>query len=172
MVSLEAPEIEHHDDWEPAEPFPEAWTVGSFIPRHTPDDRLLVRYFRDKSDGRLKAWAWFGPGAEGAPGRIHGGSVSAMMDEALGAAAWVVGIPVVTARLLIKYRNPLNVGTVCEIETRIVKNDRKRVRVLGTLTAKDGPVVAEAEGLYFRLQDSEISEKLRDVMAARRSKSS
>ncbi len=168
MPDIKEPEITIPGHWEAADPFPEYGSVGSFIPHESPDGRLWLRYYRDRNDRTLKALAWFGPGAEGAPGRIHGGSVSAIMDEALGAAAWLRGLSVVTATLRIKYRRPLNVGTLCELVTEITKIDKRRIQVRGSLRVKGGDVVAEAEGVYFRLPDSELTDKLAKIMAERR----
>ncbi len=156
------------ESYEPVDPFPDFLKGSSFIPHDSLDDRLWVRYCRDRSDGSLKALAWFGPGAEGAPGRIHGGSVSAILDEVLGAAVWILGIPVVTARLLVKYRRPLPVDTVCEIETFITKMDTRRVNVRGTLKTRGGGLIADAEAVFFQFPASEISEKLAKIMAERR----
>ncbi|MFH1725313.1 MAG: hotdog fold domain-containing protein [Elusimicrobiota bacterium] len=168
MSSVKAPEIIPNESWEPVDPFPESWKSGNFIPHGDTDGRLSLRYFRDRSDASLKAWAWFGPGAEGAPGRIHGGGVSAILDEVLGAAAWIVGLPVVTGLLTVKYRRPLNVGAVCEIETFITKKGAKRVHVRGTLSARGGGLSAEAEGMYFRLPDSELPDMVAQIMSERR----
>jgi len=163
------PEVEVPSSWEPIDPFEGSDSVGQFIPHAAADGRLLVKYFLDKSDGSFKTWAWFGQGAEGAPGRVHGGSVSAILDEALGASVWVRGKPVVTVTLKIRYRNPLPVGTVCDIETTIVRETAKRAVVTGILRPRSGgDVVAEAEAVFFLLPDSELSDKTRAVLAKRR----
>ena len=40
-----------------------------------------------------------GPPIEGPPGHAHGGSMAAVLDEAMGAAAWMEGHLVVAVRL-------------------------------------------------------------------------
>lgn len=167
VVNAAPPEVTVPDSWKPAKPFDAFDTVGQFIPHAVTDDRLLVRYFQDET-GALKIWAWFGPGAEGAPGRVHGGSVSAMLDEVLGAAVWMTGMPVVTVTLKIRYRHPLPVGTICDIETTIERMTAKRAVVTGVLTARGGKAIAEAEALYFRLPDSELPPGLDAILARRR----
>lgn len=161
------PVVEVPDSWKPVKPFEGFDTVGQFIPHAVADDRLLLRYFQDQRDGTLKTWAWFGPGAEGAPGRVHGGSVSAILDEVLGAAVWMTGMPVVTATLKIRYRNPLPVGAVCGIDTVIERKTKKRAVVRGDLKARGGIVIAEAEGVYFRLPPGEIPAGAAAVLAIR-----
>ncbi len=166
MVSV-PPEVAVPDSWKPVRPFEGFDTVGQFIPHAVTDDRLLVRYFQDEKDGTLKTWAWFGPGAQGAPGRVHGGSVSAILDEVLGASVWITGMPVVTVTLKIRYRNPLPIGTVCGIDTEIVRKTTNRAVVKGILKARDGTIIAEADAVYFRLPDSEITPALAAVLARR-----
>jgi len=162
------PDIEVPASWKPVKPFDGMYSIGQFIPHSVADDRLLIRYYIDEDDGSFKTWAWFGQGAEGAPGRVHGGSVSAILDEVMGAAVWVTGIPVVTVTLKIRYRNPLPVGTVCDIETVIVRKTEKRAVVKGVLKARDGGIIAEAEAVYFRLPDSEIPAEAAAILARRR----
>jgi len=168
MQTLKQPEIAVPDGCEHVDPFAGFKAPRSFISRNADDDRLSIRYFRRTSDGTMRAFAWFGPGAEGAPGRIHGGSVSAILDEALGASVWTVGIPVVTVRLIVKYRKPLKVGTLCEIETDIVKKSGKRVRVVGALKEKDNGIIAHAEAVYYRLPDADIPAEAVRIMRERR----
>jgi acyl-coenzyme A thioesterase PaaI-like protein len=162
------PEVEVPASWKPVKPFDGMDTVGQFIPHAAADDRLLVRYYIDENDGSFKTWAWFGRGAQGAPGRVHGGSVSAILDEVLGASVWMSGMPVVTATLKIRYRNPLPVGTVCDIETETVRRTAKRAVVRGALKVRGGGVVAGAEAVFFRLPDSEVPPRAAAILAERR----
>lgn len=162
------PDLEVPASWKPVKPFEGMDSVGQFIPHAAADDRLLIRYYRDETDGSFKTWAWFGRGAEGAPGRVHGGSVSAILDEVLGASVWMTGMPVVTVTLKIRYRNALPVGTVCDIESVIERRTAKRAFVRGALKTRGGLVIAEAEAVYFRLPDSEIPPAAAAVAARRR----
>ncbi|NCQ35540.1 PaaI family thioesterase [bacterium] len=162
------PHVEVPASWKPVKPFEGMDSSSQFIPHAATDDRLMLRYYQDDADGSFKTWAWFGRGAEGAPGRVHGGSVSAILDEVLGACVWMGGMPVVTATLTIRYRNPLPLGTVCDIETRIERRTSKRAIVKGVLKVRGGSVIAEAEGVYFRLPDSEIPPAAGAVLARRR----
>ncbi|MFH2201642.1 MAG: PaaI family thioesterase [Elusimicrobiota bacterium] len=168
MPAIKPPELDIPAHCEPIDPFAGFTAARSFISRNADDDRLSIRYFRDRRDGAMTSWAWFGPGAEGAPGRIHGGSVSAILDEALGAAVWTAGIPVVTVKLTVKYRRPLNVGTLCTIAPVIVRQSGKRVRVIGTLNEEGNGVIAEAEAVYYRLSDAEIPQEAVRIMRERR----
>jgi hypothetical protein len=63
-----------------------------------------VAYFRRREEPVLRTRVWFGPGAEGPPGLEHGGSVAAVLDEALGGGAWMLGRRVVVAQLIVDFR--------------------------------------------------------------------
>lgn len=84
---------------------------------------------------RYQSWA----------GVVHGGVVALLLDEAVGWAAWHAGRPGVTARLEVRYREPLRVGEEVEVCGRV---DRSR-RSLAYVTAwvdriADGTRIADA----------------------------
>lgn len=65
------------------------------------------------------ARVWFGPSTEGPLGHVHGGSMAAVLDEAMGVSAWIAGQTVVAAKLAVKYRTMLPLGKVTTIEAWI-----------------------------------------------------
>ncbi|MDQ1296257.1 MAG: hypothetical protein QG611_235, partial [Bacteroidota bacterium] len=71
----------------------------AFITGDISNDRIKVRYFKKDSDNSFVARVWFGPSTEGPPGHVHGGSMAAVLDEAMGASAWIAGHTVVAAKL-------------------------------------------------------------------------
>lgn len=90
----------------------------SFVSGDPFGNRIRVRYFKRERDGALVGKVWFGPGAEGPPGHAHGGSMAAVLDEALGAAAWMSGHPVVAAKLVTVFRRMLPLGTSCFLKLK------------------------------------------------------
>ncbi len=111
-ASLTAPE----EGWTPIEPLVSVGTGRSFVSGDPEGDRLRVRYFRRARDGALVGRVWFGPGAEGPPGHAHGGSMAAVLDEAMGAAAWMAGHTVVAARVTINLRSMLSLESEVLLE--------------------------------------------------------
>ena len=77
--------------WTPIDPLGSVGTGRSFVSGEPDGDRLRVCYYRRDRDGALVGKIWFGPGAEGPPGHAHGGSMAAVLDEAMGAGAWLAG---------------------------------------------------------------------------------
>ncbi len=123
----------------------------SFVRRDGSTDRLTCRYFRRDEDGALVGKIRFGPGTQGPPGHAHGGSMAAVLDDAMGIAAWMAGHMVVAAEIKVRFRSMLPLGTVARLEARVASVDGKRVETLGQLLGQDGKPFATAEGLFIHL---------------------
>jgi acyl-coenzyme A thioesterase PaaI-like protein len=137
-------------DWQPLEPLRIEGGRGSFVSGEPGNPRLRVAYFR-RGDDRLVGRAWFGPGALGPPGHAHGGAVAAVLDEAMGAAAWQAGLIGVAASLTTDFRRMLPLGTDTVLEAWVEEHQGRKVRTAGRLTGEDGTVFAEARALFVRL---------------------
>jgi uncharacterized protein (TIGR00369 family) len=84
---------------------------------------------------------------EGFPGVLHGGVISALLDEA-GWRAVMVGDPnrfTVTARLDVRYRQPTPIGQPLRIVGRVVKRRGRLALAQASITLPDGTVTAEAD---------------------------
>src|SRR6185369_4259517 len=93
--------------WSAVSPFRDLASRTSFVSGDGNEHRLRVSYYIREADGALVGKAWFGPEAEGPPGCAHGGSIAAVLDEAMGAAAWMRGNPVVVRTLSVEFRSLL-----------------------------------------------------------------
>ena len=113
---------------------PRAFGIGrSFVSGDVDGDRLRMWYYRRDADGALLAKVWFGPGAEGPPGHAHGGSMAAVLDEAMGIAAWVQGHPVVAATITINFHRRLPLERVLRVECQSGTPDGKKVISTGRI---------------------------------------
>lgn len=137
--------------WTPIEPLESIGTGRSFVSGEPNGDRLRVRYYRRDRDGALVGKVWFGPGAEGPPGHAHGGSMAAVLDEAMGAGAWLAGHAVVAANLTVNFRRMLSLENEVLLETWVERVDGKKVMTRGRLVDRDGEVYAEGEGLFISI---------------------
>jgi acyl-coenzyme A thioesterase PaaI-like protein len=152
----------------PAELLPEAgWTEPSkpllprgigrtFVSGEPDGDRVRVRYFQRDADGALVGRAWFGPGTEGPPAHVHGGCISALLDEAMGLACWIAGRKVLAGRLDVRFRAILPLGSVCSVEAWVDRAEGRHVTTRSRLVAPDGTVHAKGEGLFVELTDAQI----------------
>lgn len=92
----------------------------------------------------------FGPGCQGAPGFAHGGAVFTILDEVMGTACWMSGLPVMTGRATIHYKRPVPLGVSIRSVGRIVSIEGKKIHVHGELHSPDG-LCAYTEGLFIRI---------------------
>lgn len=154
------------EGWVPFQPFPEGSARESFVSGGPATRRLRVAYFRRDGDARLFGRAWFGPETQGPPGHAHGGAVSAVLDEALGAAAWADGHRVVVARLSVDFREMVPLGTDATFETWVERVDGRKVRTRGRLLDSGGLLLAEGEALCVVLASGHL-ERIAAARAAR-----
>ena len=145
--------------WREVEPFPFAGARRAF-PGAGSGRIIPVRYFRRPGGRGLVALARFTRRVEGATGLAHGGAILAVLDEALGAAAWVEGIPVFTVRLSAEFRKGVPIPSELLVETELYKRRRRLVWVRGSLLGKDGARFARADAEFFEL-DEERARRLR-----------
>lgn len=133
-------------------PFDAPSLVGEslrFISGEPEGNRFRVRYYRDREQ-HLHARIWFGPETEGPPGHAHGGAVAAVMDEALGLAAWAEGYPIVVGNLNVSFRNMLPLRKVVTLESRVISAEGRKVMVHGRLFC-DNTLYAEGECLCITI---------------------
>lgn len=87
---------------------------------------------------------------ESFPGRVHGGIVATILDEAMAQAAYVSGIgSVVTTALRIRYGQPMRVETEHTVHAEIRITDADLIRASGRIELPDGSLVAAADGTFF-----------------------
>ncbi|WP_420456723.1 PaaI family thioesterase [Rubrivirga sp.] len=132
--------------WTPLTPFWESMGTRSFVSSDD-GDRIRVRYYAD-AEGRTWARAWFGPGAEGPPGHVHGGALAALLDEAMGMAALATGRIVVAARIEVDFRALVPLGEVVTVELAVEEAEGAKVPVRATLCRDGEGVSCQATGLF------------------------
>lgn len=74
---------------------------------------------------------------------IHGGIITAALDEAMAYAAGYEGIRCITATVLTRFKRPLSVGEHTIITASVTKNARRLVETEAKMTLADGTLVAE-----------------------------
>ncbi|MBS1962922.1 MAG: PaaI family thioesterase [Bdellovibrionales bacterium] len=145
--------------WADAKPFPDRVNNRSFISGRRDSRAIRVRYFEKKSAKIFAGRAWFGPEAEGPPGFAHGGSQAALLDEGMGAAAWLSGKTVLAAKIEINFRAPLPLGTVLTVRSEVTKIEGKKVYASGRLEADDGTVYSDGTGLFVVIDAAALAKK-------------
>ncbi|HEY8464076.1 MAG TPA: PaaI family thioesterase [Bacillota bacterium] len=94
------------------------------------------------------------------PGRLHGGMISALLDETIERAIMVTEPDIwgVTVELTLKYRKPVPLNQPLKAIGRVTKNSRKIFEGTAEIVLDDGTVAATASGKFFKMPLSEITD--------------
>ena len=116
-------------------------------------------------DGR--AVATFTPEAflQGYPGRVHGGGVATMLDEAMGWAAYASHSWAMTARMTTRFRKAVPLGETLTVSGWITRDRGRYLELRAELRDERGDLLAEAEGLFVRVT-GRAAEELRQAYEA------
>lgn len=145
------PDLSAEPGWEAVDPLVPKREGQTFVRQDADPERLSVHYFRRPEDGALVAKVRFGPACQGPPGHAHGGSIAAVLDDAMGVAAWVQGHRVVAGDIRVRFRNGVPLGTIATVTTRMDRKDSRYLRMAATLSRADGFVFATSEGIFVDL---------------------
>ena len=96
---------------------------------------------------------------QGYDGTLHGGVVTALLDETMGWAIFHQGIWGVTAKLMVTFKRPVPVGEELIVRGEVIRGRGRGIETKGTVArASDGEVLAEATALFLRMPDKQRAE--------------
>lgn len=104
--------------------------------------------FTEEPDGSVVAHFGCEAKYQGYPTQLHGGVIAMLVDAAMMHCLFVRRIPAVTARLIMKFRHPVEVGRGALVRARVVRDSSPRF-ILTAEIVQDDTVRATAEGLFF-----------------------
>lgn len=163
----EEPDLSAEPGWTALQPRAALQRSGSFVCGEPAGQRLRVRYFVREADGVVVGKAWFGPGAQGPPGHAHGGALAAVLDEAMGAAAWSAGHFVLCVELTTRFRRRLPLGTTALLEARVERVAGRKVYTRAVVRDVAGEPFCEGEALNIALGEEQLAEvELTALMAS------
>ena len=93
------------------------------------------------------------------PGRLHGGIVSAILDETIGRAINIADTHTcgVTVEFKIRFRMPVPVDRVVRAIARITRDSSRIFEGTGENVLEDGTIAAEATGKYVKMPIEQIA---------------
>ncbi len=98
---------------------------------------------------------------QGYPGRMHGGVITAILDETIGRAIMIrygEAIWGVTAELNLRFRKPVPLGVELTAVGQIVSENSRLFEGRGELLLPDGSVAVEAAGKFVKLDIGKIAD--------------
>jgi uncharacterized protein (TIGR00369 family) len=90
---------------------------------------------------------------EGYDGVVHGGIVSALLDEVMvWSAFYTTGFHAVTAELTVRFVRPLRVGVASRVLGSVRENKGRLILTEASLEDESGNILAKAEGKLFSVK--------------------
>lgn len=86
---------------------------------------------------------------QGWPDTVHGGLIMAVLDEAIGWAAYFQGIKGVTGKIEVRLKKPIPIGQAIGVSGACTKASRKLVQAKSAITLGDGSIAAEAAATIY-----------------------
>ncbi len=120
-------------------------------------DRIESTYYFDDKERIFYAEVKFGELAQGPPHHAHGGAISSVLDEAMGAAAWLNNFKVVTAKLEVEFLSSVKLHEKVIIKSWMENSEGRKVWMKAKLCSLDETkVYSKAAGLFVKLNDKQI----------------
>jgi len=103
---------------------------------------------------------------QGYPGRMHGGIVATLIDEAMGWAVYGVRQWGATARLSVRFRRPIRLDETLRVEAWVTQNRSRLIELRAEVRDPGGMLLADGEGTFMKLDDrlaAEMSDVAREI---------
>ena len=118
--------------------------------KHNPDG-LQLTFELDQATGNAHTEFIPQDRHQGYNGVVHGGILATLMDEVMANCLWLRGIPAVTAKMSLRYREPVPVGQRLLIYGQLVQERPKIAMAEGWITTANGARLVDASGTFFKL---------------------
>ncbi len=128
----------------------------------TENHESLKTKFYELENGELMSISKPTPTHQSYPDRMHGGVISAILDEVIGRAimieepnSWGV-----TVELRIKYKKPVPLDKSVKSVARITRNTRLLFEGTGEIILEDGSIAAIGYAKYYKMSLDKITEEM------------
>ncbi len=101
-------------------------------------------------DGKVVAEYVAGSHFQGYRNILHGGILSALLDEVMIRAVLAKGIFSLTSEIRVKFKKIVEIGDKLYLEGRMVEDKGKILLAEGKITNPQNELIAEGEGKFFR----------------------
>lgn len=137
-------------------------TKRSFVSGKVLPDFIDASYYFDEETRQFYTIVSFGEMAQGPPNHAHGGAIAAILDETMGAAAWMNRLHSMTAKLKINYFSAIPLHRQIYIETFIQNVEGKKVTLVSRVFDDADKLYVQAESLFIK-QGKEKFQKMGEM---------
>jgi len=117
--------------------------------------------FTFEEDGEVRFQYNFRREYQGAPGFVHGGILSALLDEAMGSLCFHLGYIVMTDTMTFKFLKATPLEKSLSVRAWPIKKAKRKVMLESELRSLDGEILyVKGEGTFHILPPRFFSEKL------------
>ncbi len=98
---------------------------------------------------------------QGYPDRLHGGIISAILDETIGRAIMMnyeEDVWFVTVEFNVRFKKPVPIDEEINVSARVTKETSRMYEGNGEIVLKSGEVAAEGHGKYMKLPIGKIAD--------------
>ncbi len=117
----------------------------------------LHMHFLADDDGTVHAEYVPRPEHQSYPGVMHGGLITALLDELIGRTAIASDLWCMTVKLEVRFRKPVPIGARLVLKGQITKQSNRMIEGRGEIRSEDGVLLAEAEGTYIRIPEDQMA---------------
>ncbi|RMH69493.1 MAG: DUF4505 domain-containing protein [Gemmatimonadetes bacterium] len=114
--------------------------------------QLRLSFLLDTQAQTAQTWLVPDERLQGAPGWMHGGMISLLLDEIMAKVLSGIGIHAVTGRLEVKFRKPVLLGKSIEVCGQLVETIGRKYALRGDIyqweDSQRGTPLAEGHGLF------------------------
>ena len=118
---------------------------------------LKLKFYTD-DEGRCIARFHPKPEHQGYPGQLHGGIISALLDEVMGRVLAMEDVWAMTGRLEVKFRKPVPLDRELTIVGELTRNRSRAYEARGEIQLPDGTALIEGSGMYIRIPDEVVEQ--------------
>ena len=111
---------------------------------------LQLRFDLDKKAKTIQASFTPTQTYQGYDGIVHGGIISALLDEAMAKLAFELGYNAVTAMLNVRFKNPAKVREKLTVRGEIAQTNRRLILAKASIHGEDGMLIAEGDSKLVR----------------------
>ncbi|MBN3037841.1 MAG: PaaI family thioesterase [Candidatus Omnitrophica bacterium] len=114
------------------------------------DNPLGLRAHFFFQDGQVQGEFTPNENHQGPRNLMHGGLISALLDEAMSALIITgLNIDAATASLEVRFKNPARINEKLIIKAKLLNQHRRMNTASATVEREDGTIVAEGKGKFF-----------------------